>query len=62
MRGILATLEGIDGSGKTTALRIISRELIEALGNRKFCLHGRTDFEPGWERFSAECTYRGNKL
>ena len=36
MRGILVTLEGIDGSGKTTALRIISRELIEALGNRSF--------------------------
>ena len=36
MRGILVTLEGIDGSGKTTALRIISRELIEALGERHF--------------------------
>ena len=36
MRGILVTLEGIDGSGKTTALRIISRELIEAFGNRSF--------------------------
>ena len=36
MRGILVTLEGIDGSGKTTALRIISCELIEALGNRSF--------------------------
>jgi len=36
VRGILVTLEGIDGSGKTTALRIISCELIEALGNRSF--------------------------
>jgi dTMP kinase len=36
VRGILVTLEGIDGSGKTTALRIISRELIKALGNRSF--------------------------
>jgi len=34
VRGILVTLEGIDGSGKTTALRIISSELIKALGNR----------------------------
>ena len=36
MRGILVTLEGIDGSGKTTALRIISRELIETLGKKRF--------------------------
>ena len=36
MRGILVTLEGIDGSGKTTALRIISRKLIEAFSERHF--------------------------
>lgn len=36
MRGILVTLEGIDGSGKTTALRIISRGLIETLRDRRF--------------------------
>jgi dTMP kinase len=35
VRGILVTLEGIDGSGKTTALRIISRELIQTLGKRR---------------------------
>jgi dTMP kinase len=36
VRGILITLEGIDGSGKTTALRIISRKLVEALPERRF--------------------------
>lgn len=35
MRGILVTIEGIDGSGKTTALRIISHRLIETLGDRQ---------------------------
>lgn len=35
MRGILITLEGIDGSGKTTILRIISRKLLEALPERR---------------------------
>jgi dTMP kinase len=36
VRGILIILEGIDGSGKTTALRIISRKLVEALPERRF--------------------------
>jgi dTMP kinase len=36
VRGILITLEGIDGSGKTTVLRIISRKLVEALPERRF--------------------------
>lgn len=36
MRGILITLEGIDGSGKTTALRIFSRELVDAFPKRRF--------------------------
>jgi dTMP kinase len=36
VRGILVTLEGIDGSGKTTALRIISRGLVETLVDRRF--------------------------
>jgi dTMP kinase len=36
VRGILITLEGIDGSGKTTALRIFSRELVDAFPRRHF--------------------------
>jgi dTMP kinase len=36
VRGILVTLEGIDGSGKTTALRIISRRLVETLVDKRF--------------------------
>jgi dTMP kinase len=36
VRGILVTLDGIDGSGKTTALRIISRQLVETLVDRRF--------------------------
>lgn len=36
MRGILITLEGIDGSGKTTALRIFSRELVDSFPTRDF--------------------------
>ena len=36
MRGVLITLEGIDGSGKTTALRIISRKLVETIPERHF--------------------------
>jgi dTMP kinase len=34
--GILITLEGIDGSGKTTALQIFSRELVDAFPKRHF--------------------------
>jgi dTMP kinase len=36
VRGILITLEGIDGSGKTTALRTISHELICSMPERHF--------------------------
>jgi dTMP kinase len=36
MRGLLITLEGIDGSGKTTILRMISGKLIEAFPERRF--------------------------
>ena len=46
MRGVLITLEGIDGSGKTTALRIISRKLVEIIPERHLVFTAEPTLSP----------------
>lgn len=36
MRGLLITLEGIDGSGKSSVSRLLARDLIKAMPGRRF--------------------------
>ncbi len=36
MKGLLITLEGIDGSGKTTAMHILEHKLFEAMPEKRF--------------------------
>jgi dTMP kinase len=49
VRGVLITLEGIDGSGKTTALRIISPKLVKTFRERHFVFTAEPTLSPAGE-------------